>query len=90
MSQKSPIISSNSLAGRLTRWIMATVFIILSIITFMIYWLAKDAMIQQSEGRSHGIMSNTNENINGVLHAVEIAIANTVPDIEGQQTILAV
>ena len=84
MSQKSPIISSNSLAGRLTRWIMATVFIILSIITFMIYWLAKDAMIQQSEGRSHGIMSNTNENINGVLHAVEIAIANTVPDIEGQ------
>ena len=72
----------HSLANRLTRWIMFTVFLIMTVVTVMIYTLSLAAMMTQAEERSQGMMANTNENINSVLNTVEVAIANTVPEIE--------
>ena len=71
-----------SLATRLTRWIMFTVFLIMAIVTMMIYMLSLGAMMDQAEERSQGMMSNTNEHVNAVLNTVEVAVANTVPEIE--------
>ena len=82
MSSTNKSIYKFSLASRLTRWIMFTVFLIMTIVTLMIFTLAMGAMSAQSKERSQGIMANTNENINGVLNTVEVAIANTVPEIE--------
>ena len=71
-----------SLAGRLTRWIMFTVFLIMTFVTLLIYLISMGAMTNEARERSQGIMANTNENINSVLNTVEVAIANTVPEIE--------
>ena len=71
-----------SLATRLTRWIMFTVFLIMTVVTVLIYRSSLNAMIKQAEDRSQGMMSNTNEHVNAVLNTVEVAIANTVPEIE--------
>jgi sigma-B regulation protein RsbU (phosphoserine phosphatase) len=61
---------------------MFTVFLIMTFVTIMIYSIALDAMVDQAEERSQGKMTKTNESINAVLNIVEVAIANTVPEVE--------
>ena len=78
----SKTLHRTSLASRLTRWIMFTVFLIMTVVTVLIYCLSLGAMTVQAEERSQGMMTNTNENINAMLNTVEVAIANTVPEIE--------
>ena len=81
--KKNPATArKHSLASRLTRWIMFTVFIIMTVTTVMIYIMAMAAMVTQAEERSQGMMTKTNESINAQLNIVEVAIANTVPEIE--------
>lgn len=82
MSTTVTTTHKRSLASRLTRWIMFTVFLIMTFVTIMIYSIALDAMVDQAEERSQGMMTKTNESINAVLNIVEVAIANTVPEIE--------
>ena len=82
MKHPKVILRKHTLAHRLTRWIMFTVFLIMTVVTVLIFRTSTKAMLKQSEERAMGMMSNTNENINSVLGMVEVAIANTVPAIE--------
>ena len=82
MSTNKKSIYKFSLASRLTRWIMFTVFLIMAVVTLMAFMLTMGGMAKEAKERSQGMMANTNENINGVLNTVEVAIANTVPEIE--------
>ena len=70
------------LATRLTRWIMLTVFLIMTVVTILIFQQSTTAMMEQAQERSTGMMANTNGQTNSVLTTVEVAIANTVPEIE--------
>jgi sigma-B regulation protein RsbU (phosphoserine phosphatase) len=82
MSTTATSTYKRSLAGRLTRWIMFTVFLIMTFVTILIYMMAMGAMAIQAEERSQGMMTKTNESINAVLNTVEVAIVNIVPEIE--------
>lgn len=82
MSISKKTICKNSLATRLTRWIMLTVFLIMTVVTILIYTISMKAMMSQAQERSMGMMANTNGQTNGVLNTVEVVIANIVPEIE--------
>ena len=82
MSNLKKVIYRHTLATRLTRWIMLTVFFIMTIVTILIFYQSTKAMMEQAQERSMGMMANTNGRTNGVLTTVEVAIANIVPEIE--------
>ena len=73
---------SNSFSSRVTLWIISTVFIVMSVITYFIFIKSRNAMTKEAEGRYLGMMANANEKVNGVLESVEVAIINTVPEIK--------
>ena len=83
MSNSKRVIYRYTLATRLTRWIMLTVFLIMTVVTILIFQQSTKAMMKQAQERSMGMMANTNGQTDGVLTTVEVAIANTVPEIEG-------
>jgi sigma-B regulation protein RsbU (phosphoserine phosphatase) len=62
---------------------MLTVFLIMTVVTILIFQQSTKAMMKQAQERSMGMMANTNGQTDGVLTTVEVAIANTVPEIEG-------
>ena len=82
MSNSKKVIYRHTLATRLTRWIMLTVFFIMTVVTILIFYKSTTAMMEQARERSMGMMANTNGRTYGVLTNVEVAIANTVPEIE--------
>lgn len=75
-------LSRLSFAGRLTFWIMATTLVVMALVTYLLTGITKAAMEGQAESRYQGVMEFMNESVSRELTAVEVAVANTVPEIE--------
>ena len=76
---KSP---SRSLYARLTFGVMLTVLVVFCIITFILSNITQKTILSGSEENAKSRMEIANQHINSVLVGVEVAVANTVPEIQ--------
>ena len=51
MSNSKKVIYRHTLATRLTRWIMLTVFFIMTVVTILIFYKSTTAMMEHRGGR---------------------------------------
>ena len=71
-----------SLHARLTIWVMLTVLVVFVIITLVVTLLSSSAVLKGSTENAKSRMEIANQHINSVLGAVEVAVANTIPEVE--------
>lgn len=72
----------HSIAGRLTLHVMITILLVFTTITAIVFaftWLVTFALMADNY---HGMLDISNEKTNNVFTTVEVAIANTVPEVE--------
>ena len=72
----------HSLYARLTLWVMLTVIIVFAILTLIITLLSSSAVLVGSTENAQSRMEIANKHINSVLVSVEVAVENTVPEVE--------
>ncbi|MCR4765783.1 MAG: SpoIIE family protein phosphatase [Bacteroidaceae bacterium] len=72
---------SHSFANRLTTWVILTVFVTMTILTYLIYSITKAALSSEAEQRYQGMIAYMNESVDRELSAVEAAISNNEPKI---------
>ena len=73
---------SRTLYVRLTLWVMLTVIVVFTIITLIVTYLSSSAVLAGSTENAQSRMEIANQHINSVLVAVEVAVENTVPEVE--------
>ncbi len=74
--------SAHSIHAKITFWVMLTVLIVFSIITIIITRFTQNALFDSSKENAMNRMEISNQHINSVLVAVEVAVENAIPDIE--------
>lgn len=80
----SRIISPfHTLYTRLTLWVMLTVFLVFAVITVLMALVTSGAVMKETTDNARSRMEIANQHINSVLVGVEVAIANTIPEVEG-------
>ena len=72
----------HSFARRITRWVMATVLLTVTGLTFLTYSLASKLIERQSQEHFQAVMYSTTKEVDMMLKGVEIAVVNTLPDVE--------
>ena len=72
----------HSLYARLTIWVMLTVLAVFVIITLVVTLISSSAVLKGSAENAKSRMEIANQHINSVLGAVEVAVANTIPEVE--------
>ena len=72
----------HSLYARLTIWVMLTVLAVFVIITLVVTLISSSAVLKGSTENAKSRMEIANQHINSVLGAVEVAVANTIPEVE--------
>ena len=73
---------SRSLYTRLTLWVMLTVVVVFIIVTLIVTFLSSAAVLLGTQDNARSRMEIANQHINSVLVAVEVAVANTIPEVE--------
>ena len=73
---------SRSIYVRLTLWVMLTVLIIFGIITYIVSAVTRDAVVDGTLENTMSRMEISNQRINNVLTGVEVAVENTIPEVE--------
>lgn len=73
---------SRTLYARLTLWVMLTVIVVFIIITLIVTYLSSTAVLAGSTENAKSRMEIANQHINNVLVAVEVAVENTIPEVE--------
>lgn len=61
---------------------MLTVVAVFFVITHIVAYLSSSAALAGSTENAQSRMEITNQHINSVLVAVEVAVANTIPEVE--------
>ena len=71
-----------SLSARLTFWVMLTVMIVTVIIAVIVSYISSSAVLMGTKENVQSRMEIANQHINSVLVGVEVAVANTIPEVE--------
>ncbi len=71
-----------SLYARLTFWVMLTVMIVTVIITLIVTFISSSAVLMGTKENVQSRMEIANQHINSVLVGVEVAVENTIPEVE--------
>ena len=77
-------IPFRTLYARLTLWVMLTVIVVFTIITLIVTYLSSTAVLEGSTENAQSRMEIANQHINSVLVAVEVAVENSVPEVESK------
>lgn len=77
-------IPFRTLYARLTLWVMLTVIVVFFIITMIVTYLSSTAVLEGSTENAQSRMEIANQHINSVLVAVEVAVENSVPEVESK------
>ena len=73
---------SRTLYAKLTLWVMLTVIVVFTIVTLIVSSLSSAALMKESVGNAESHAKIVNQHVNSVLQAVEVAVANTIPEVE--------
>ena len=73
---------SRTLYAQLTIWVMLTVIIVFTLVTLIVTILSSSAMMRESMENAQSRMEIANQHIDNVLGVVEVAVANTIPEVE--------
>ena len=73
---------SRSIYVRLTLWVMLTVLVAFAIITIIVSNVTKKAVVSATMDNSMSRMEISKQHINNMLTSVEVAVENTVPEVE--------
>jgi len=76
--------ASSSLYARLILGVMLTVLVVFIIITAIISNVTRQTVLSDTEAHVKSRMEIANRHINSVLVGVEVAVANTVPEVKEQ------
>ena len=82
MKYNSYIKPFRTLYSRITMWIMLTVLVVFVIITYLVTYFGAKGVLLGSTENAKSRMEITNQRINTVMHAVEVAVYNTIPEVE--------
>ena len=74
--------TSHSLYARLTLGVMLTVMTVTVIITLIVTYISSSAVLKGTKENVQSRMEIANQHINSVLVGVEVAVANTIPEVE--------
>ena len=72
----------HSLYARLTVWVMLTVMTVTVITALIVSYISSWAVLQGTKENVQSRMEIANQHINSVLVGVEVAVANTIPEVE--------
>ena len=72
----------HSLYARLTVWVMLTVMTVTIITALIVSYISSSAVLMGTKENVQSRMDVANQYINSVLVAVEVAVANTIPEVE--------
>ena len=72
----------HSLYARLTVWVMLTVMTVTVIIALIVSYISSSAVLVGTKENVQSRMEIANQHINSVLVGVEVAVANTIPEVE--------
>lgn len=75
-------LTFRSLSARLTFWVMLTVMIVTVIIALIVSYISSSAVLMGTKENVQSRMEIANQHINSVLVGVEVAVANTIPEVE--------
>ena len=81
MKYNSYIKPFRTLYARITMWIMLTVLVVFVIITYLVTYFGAKGVLLGSTENAKSRMEITNQRINTVMHAVEVAVYNTIPEV---------
>ncbi|WP_036929536.1 SpoIIE family protein phosphatase [Prevotella sp. MA2016] len=71
-----------TLYARITMWIMLTVLVVFVVITYMVTYFGAKGVLLGSTENAKSRMEITNQRINNVMQSVEVAVFNTIPEVE--------
>ena len=71
-----------TLYARITMWIMLTVLVVFVVITYMVTYFGAKGVLLGSTENAKSRMEITNQRINSVMQSVEVAVFNTIPEVE--------
>ena len=71
-----------TLYARITMWIMLTVLVVFIIITYLVTYFGARGVLLGSTENAKSRMEITNQRINSVMQSVEVAVYNTIPEVE--------
>ena len=72
----------HTLYARITMLIMLTVLVVFVIITYLVTYFGAKGVLLGSTENANSRMEITNQRINTVMQAVEVAVYNTIPEVE--------
>lgn len=72
----------HSFADRLTRWIIFTVLLTMTVIYMIILYIVSSAMMDETKSRYNGVITYTDGKVESVLTSVEVSAINNVDAIE--------
>ncbi len=72
----------HSLYARLTVWVMLTVMTVTVITALIVSYISSSAVLMGTKENVQSRMDVANQYINSVLVGVEVAVANTIPEVE--------
>ena len=72
----------HSFARRLTRWVMAVLFVMMSALGYLVYHMAEEFIVESSASMFHSNMKSSGKIICDALSDVSVAVRNNVFDIE--------
>ena len=73
---------SRSIYVRLTLWVMLTVLVAFAIITIIVSRVTKEAVVSATMENTMSRMEISKQHINNMLTSIEVAVENTVPEVE--------
>lgn len=82
MKRPDILSPSRTLYAKLTLWVMLTVIAVFIIVTLIVSSLSYIALKKESIGNAESQVKIVNQHVNSVLQAVEVAVANTIPEVE--------
>ena len=82
MKRPDILSPSRTLYARLTLWVMLTVIAVFIIVTLIVSSLSYIALKKESIGNAESQVKIVNQHVNSVLQAVEVAVANIIPEVE--------
>ena len=81
-SFRFPLPTFHSLYARLTVWVMLTVMTVTIITALIVSYISSSAVLMGTKENVQSRMDVANQYINSVLVGVEVAVANTIPEVE--------
>lgn len=73
---------NRSFAARMSRWVILVLLVIMSALSFVLYHLIKDTLVEVSGASVHSSMRSSDRAISHVMSDVAVAVRNNLFDIE--------